>query len=190
MKYIRRKIRETPYRLRSQGLCALEVQKKRKNLRLGCIFLLLQRHGLFRNIYRKCALFLLAMRYIRRYYRLRKVIYREISHHFRSGHLNFNSMQEDYCWHTMRIRKNDFWKVSEALLLPADLVLDNNSRTNNEEMLIIFLSRLSCSGTWIDLEKRLGVEYSRMSRIFKVSIMLCKLMNLVMVCSGNRSTYI
>ena len=47
---------------------------------------------------------------------------------------------------------------------------DDVAITNNQEMLLVLLYRLSSCDSWIKIEKRTGIEYSRISRIFKVLI--------------------
>jgi hypothetical protein len=80
----------------------------------------------------------------------------------------FDGLDEYWCWSMLRFRKHHLWRVSEALLLPQELHLDNGMITNNEEMLIVTLLRLATTDGWLKLESLIQVELSRLSRVFKV----------------------
>jgi hypothetical protein len=69
-------------------------------------------------------------------------------------------------------RKRHLWRTSEALLLPHELQLDNGMWTSNEEMLIVLLLRFATTDGWLKLESMIQVELSRLSRVFKVIILL------------------
>lgn len=82
----------------------------------------------------------------------------------------FDGLDRYWCWNFLRFRKEHLWRISEALLLPAELQLDNGMWTDNQEMLIITLLRLATTDAWLKLECMIQVEYSRMSRVFSATI--------------------
>jgi len=85
----------------------------------------------------------------------------------------FDGLDRYWCWNFLRFRKEHLWRISEALLLPAELQLDNGMWTDNQEMLIITLLRLATTDAWLKLECMIQVEYSRMSRVFSVCFCPC-----------------
>jgi hypothetical protein len=162
-----RSIRNTPYRLREQGKCIKNKlqQKKRK---LECAFLIILAVHKFQFIHALYNKLLIIALLLFKDYKSKKNI-RYISNHFYgNNYVTFQGLDDQTCWHQLRFRKSDLWRVSESLLLPSRLILDNGLVTNNEEMLTILLYRLTSCDSWYVLEKRIGIEYSRMSRIFKV----------------------
>jgi hypothetical protein len=84
----------------------------------------------------------------------------------------FNHLDELWCCSNLRFRKRHLWRISEALLLPRELQLDNGMWTTNEEMLIVLLLRFATTDGWLKLESMIQVELSRLSRVFKVIILL------------------
>ena len=62
-------------------------------------------------------------------------------------------------------------------------MLENGSWTNNQEMLIVLLTRCASPSSWITIEREIGVEYSRISRIFKVIILLYYLLFILLLHS-------
>lgn len=162
-----RSIRDTPYRLRSQGQCSKQFLKQRQRLEMGSTCLLLSVHlnNIPSNI--RHALLISAVVYFAIYNCFRSVLYN--SRHQRWNSLpKFHQLDESWCWHHLRFKKKHLWRLSESLLLPAEHRLDNGSWTDNEEMLIIYLLRLGSTDKWLSLEQKCNIEYSRMSRIFKV----------------------
>jgi len=167
---LRQSIKLTPYRQRTQGKCAMMVLKQKESVKHCTILLLL--YIMLRNrrerLSRICCI--IGLCHIIQYLKIKNVSYQV---HRWKGHqkLSFNNIDNHNCWHYLRFKKRHLWRLSQALLLPENLILDNGARTNNEEMLIVLLARLShsSSGSWIKLERQYGMEYSMMSRIFKVS---------------------
>jgi hypothetical protein len=82
---------------------------------------------------------------------------------------SFNNLDELWCWSMLRFRKRHLWRISEALLLPQELQLDNGMWTTNQEMLIVTLLRFATTDGWLKLESLIQVEMSRLSRVFKVN---------------------
>jgi hypothetical protein len=167
---LRQTIKKTTYRLRSRGKCAkMVIQQRRAKFKASSLFLL---YTLIRNgeNHRLSRLVLLAAGYYEQKYRKLRTVVHGYSRWRGNRNLSFDSLDRHQCWHLLRFKKKHLWKVSQKLLLPREKILDNGSWTNNQEMLIILLARLSTAskGSWIKLEVEYGVEYSRMSRIFKV----------------------
>ena len=163
-------IRRTPYRLRSQAKCIkmlLQQYRYRTTIAIVMAFHII----CLRRQVRRRHTFLVLTLLLLKYYCIKTVIYR---HRHWSGNnvLTFNSLDINDCWHKLRFKRQHLWRLSEVLRLTGQLQLDNGSYTNNEEMLIILMARLSTAstGSWIKLECEYKIEYSRMSRVFKVRL--------------------
>ena len=176
----RRSIKNTPYRLRAQGQCSKQYLKQRQRLEMGatCLLISVQLVAL-PNIIRR-ALLLSAVINFATYNYFRSVLYYSSRWHWHPTP-TFDRLEANWCWHHLRFKKKHLWRISEALLLPAEHRLDNGSWTDNQEMLIIFFLRLGSTDKWLSLEDKCGVEYSRMSRIFKVSVSLILLQSFLLL---------
>ena len=162
-------IRNTPYRLRTQGRCARMklIQLKRKVTTQVFIVMALSYRTRCYRLYN--ILLLLALISYDKYMKNKFITYvdrRFVGNNF----INFEGISYHDSWHHLRFKKKDLWRISESLLLPLRRTLDNGAVVNNEEMLLILFYRLRSCDSWISLEKRIGIEYSRMSRIFKVCL--------------------
>lgn len=174
---LRQSAKETPYRLRSRGKCAKMVIQQRRAKYKALSLLLLSRFVRHRQNNRLTRLLLIyAAYYEQKYRKLKRVVHRYTRGQEIVIWLLILSAIINVVWHLLQFKEKHLWSVSEKLLLPREKMLDNGSWTNNEEMLIILLARLSTAScrSWSKLEVEYGVEYSRMSRIFKVRIIFIK----------------
>ena len=137
----RNSIRSTPYRLRTQGKC-VKMALQQCRYRRALTIVLLQHIRNIRKSRRDRNILRLLLLLVIKYYSIKTVIFRDRQWHGNKN-LTFDSLENEGCWHSLRFKKQDLWRLSEALQLPHDLVLDNRSRTNNQEMLIVLLARLT-----------------------------------------------
>jgi len=158
--------------LRSQGLTALGLLRQKQRLQVSSVFIILGAILLRRRNIRKAKLLLttglvLAICYLQK----QRVRYLERRWHGDSI-LRFDSLDEAFCHHTIRFHKSDLWRISEALLLPRLFRLDNGTWTDNQEMLIVLLTRMASADTNFKLQSVLDIEMTKLSRIFKVSLVI------------------
>lgn len=164
-----RSIRKTSYRLRAQGRCAKQTMLQKQRKEKGVVYIVASllvpaldpgtKHELFWHGIVQLAL----------YHCYRNILLVNRRWQYRPPP-RFCNLEAGWCWSMLRFRKCHLWRISQALLLPAELQLDNGMWTNNEEMLIVTLLRLASMDVWLKLESVIQVEYSRMSRVYKVSI--------------------
>lgn len=83
---------------------------------------------------------------------------------------NMNSFTDAEFKAIFRFYKNDFNRLLNLLNLPQIIKLSNRIITNNMEMLLIVLRRLSYPNRLMDLESMFGRSSSEISRIFNVGI--------------------
>jgi hypothetical protein len=165
----KRSIKKTPYRLRAQGRCAKERLQQKDRLTKGTVYTLVANVVTYLSFMLRIQLYWKGVLNLLQYRLYSRVLYENRKWRYRPPP-RINSLQESWCWSFLRFRKIDLWRLSDALLLPAEFQLDNGSWTTNQEMLIVTLLRLAHTSSWIELEALIQIEYSRMSRIFHVRI--------------------
>lgn len=164
---LHRSIRNTPYKLRAQGKCVRQVLKQRRRLKTACAYLVLSEYFHNNVPYLHITCSIISIIYFLLYNHHKRILYDELRWRWRPP-ARINNLDTSFCWHNLRFRKEDLFRLSNALLFPLEFQLDNGSWTTNEEMLIVLLLRLSSSTTWIKLESIINIELSRLSRVFKV----------------------
>ena len=162
-----RAIRNTPYRLRSQGKCVKQLLLQKKRLYTTSAYLILSAVGIAIPLHFRRAILVAAVFEYYVYKFNQSVVYRNRKWRWRPAP-TFDNLDSLWCWHHLRFKKKHLWRISESLLLPAEHRLSNGSWTTNQEMLIVFLIRICSTDKWLKLEELSSVEYSRMSRIFSV----------------------
>ena len=162
-----RSIRNTPYRLRAQGHCVLQRLQQKQRLKTFSSQLLIATIGNQLNNDVRKVYFVSSLLNFLIYKRNKSVVYREFRWEWKAPakFANFDSL---WCWQHLRFKKKHLLRISQALRLPEEFRLCNGSWTTNQEMLIVLLARLGSTSKWLKLEQELGIEYSRMSRIFQV----------------------
>ena len=168
-----RSIRKTSYRLRARGRCIKQTMEQKERIEKGVVYIAMSK--LMPSVHRmtQYMIFLAGIVNFATYNYYRNVVYRNKRWQGRSPP-KFDKLDEFWCWSMLRFRKKHLWRISEALLLPAELCMDNGSWTTNEEMLIVLLLRLASTDGWLKLESVIQIEMSRLSRLFnKVVFTMC-----------------
>jgi hypothetical protein len=137
-----RSISKTSYRIRARGRCSKEVLMQRKRLETGVVYLALAHFMIAVRRELRRRLLLIGTVNLTLYYYYKSTILMNRRWQWRPKP-SFQALDEYWCWRILRFRKKHLWRISEALLLPRELHLDNNMETNNEKMLIVTLLRFS-----------------------------------------------
>ena len=166
-----RSIRKTSYRVRARGRCAKQTLEQKEHRETAQVYITLSKVLPGISVRARFALFWTGIAYTMLYSYSRHILWRNKRWQGRPPP-TFGALDKDWCHHFLRFQKEHLWRLSEALLLPAEHRLDNGSWTDNQEMLIVLLLRLGSCDTWMKLEDIIHIEFSHMSRVFKVSMKL------------------
>jgi hypothetical protein len=155
----RRPIRATRYRLRFDGLSALEKQKQKSRMR--CIVQLLLANG---DVCTGMAARLLVI-----FMRTRNVGLRNIQSIQRTD-LRINMLEEDYCYNNLRFRKVHLRPLLVAWDVPRVIVLPNRSVYDGEEAFLLFLRKFGKGAFTVDLEREFGRENTQLVRAIRAMV--------------------
>jgi hypothetical protein len=109
----RNSIRSTPYRLRTQGKC-VKMALQQCRYRRALTIVLLQHIRNIRKSRRDRNILRLLLLLVIKYYSIKTVIFRDRQWHGNKN-LTFDSLENEGCCHSLRFKKQDLWRLSEAL---------------------------------------------------------------------------
>jgi hypothetical protein len=157
----RRSIRHTRYRLRYDGISALEVEAQETRLKTA--------QALFQADDSDCddiAIFVLS-----KYNETRRKAARNLEPIQRTN-LRVNQLGEDYCWNNLRFRKMHIPALMIAWDVPRYIVLPNRSKFDGEECFLLMLRKFGKGIYTVDLEHEFGRDNTQLGRAIKAMINL------------------
>ena len=152
-------IRATRYRLRYDGLSALERQKQKSRMKIVRALLLADDDDCDEA----------AVDLLRVYMRTKRKGWRNIQAVQRTN-MRIARLTEEYSWNNLRFRKVHLQPLLIAWDVPRSIVLSNRSVYNGEEAFLLFLRKVGKGVFTVDLEKEFGRENSQLGRALRALI--------------------